>query len=110
MCDKRNSTECMVTLLSGNKFPKIDKCMVWIISFINVNTRFTTLGCCCGHGKYPMTIVIQGKYGRKHGFVKELFSNITIPRKKRFYKKDSEGYYYIPETLEAENGSDSLPK
>ena len=29
----------------------------------------------------------------------ELFSGKLINRKKRFYKKDKEGYYYIPEVL-----------
>lgn len=45
--------------------------------------------------KYPMTIVCKDKNGR----VYELFSNVTIKRKKRFYRLDDEGYYFIPEVF-----------
>lgn len=51
-----------------------------------------TVACCCGHGKYPMSIVIRDNLG-----VYELFSGKEIPRKKKFYKRDGDGYYYIPE-------------
>ena len=51
-----------------------------------------TLASCCGHGKYPKTIVIE-----RNGQNIEYFSGIVIPRKRRFYRKDSEGIYYIPE-------------
>jgi len=54
-----------------------------------------TLASCCGHGKYPMTIVIKGILG----YPLEIFSNKTILRKKKFYKKDKDGYYFIPETI-----------
>ena len=54
-----------------------------------------TVACCCGHNKYPMTIVVKDKYGN----IYELFSQKVLPRKKKFYKKDEEGYYFIPETL-----------
>jgi len=56
---------------------------------------FKILACCCGHGKYPMTIVYEIPKRAKF----ELFSGKVIPRKKRFYIKDKQGYYYIPETL-----------
>jgi len=36
-----------------------------------------------------MTIVVEGRI--------EVLSGIVIPRKTRFYVKDGEGYYYIPE-------------
>jgi hypothetical protein len=54
-----------------------------------------TLACCCGHGRYPMSIVI-----RRYGVIEELISGKHIPRAKKFYKKDDEGYYYIPETID----------
>jgi len=63
------------------------------------DTGFETLSCCCGHGKYPMTIVM-GHKKIKDLFPFDLFTGKAIPRKRRFYKRDSEGYYYIPETLE----------
>ena len=58
-----------------------------------------TLACCCGHGKYPMTIVIDA--GREPGKVipQEIFSGIFIPRKKRFYIKTKAGHYVIPESI-----------
>jgi len=74
---------------------KMDNCMVNLIKHINKYMPCKTLGCCCGHGKYPMTVVVQGKTGLRF----ELLSNKLIPRKRRFYKKDKEGYYYIPEIL-----------
>jgi hypothetical protein len=57
-----------------------------------------TVACCCGHSKYPMTIVVRWKSG-KHVHYQELLSSTIIERTRRFYKKDSEGYYYIPEVL-----------
>ncbi len=70
---------------------EIDECMKNIIDFLKLND-VETLACCCGHGKYPMTIVCD--WG---GIKFEVFSYTEIPRKKKFYKKDKEGYYYIPE-------------
>jgi len=29
----------------------------------------------------------------------DLISNNIIPRKRKFYKKDKQGYYYIPEVI-----------
>jgi len=64
---------------------KIDKCMQNIITFMKVKG---------GYKKYPMTIVVtNGK------IIWDLISNEIIPRKKRFYIKDKEGYYFIPESV-----------
>jgi len=52
-----------------------------------------TVACCCGHGKYPETIVVKNRKGEAW----ELNSGIKIPRKRRFYTRDSEGHYYIQE-------------
>lgn len=71
----------------------IDPCMKKILWLINNKTNYKTLSCCCGHGKYPMTIVVTRGYGDPI----EYFSDKFIPRKKRFYKKDKQGFYYIPE-------------
>jgi len=75
--------------------PRIDECMEDIIEEINESPFFKTLASCCGHGKYPRTIVVKNKFG----YIFEFFSNIYLgPRKRnRYYKKDPEGYYYIPE-------------
>lgn len=73
---------------------RMDKCMKNLIR--TINKVYPTLGCCCGHGKYPMTIVVKKNYGNTE-FNLELLSGKQIPRKKRFYKRDKEGHYFIPE-------------
>ena len=81
---------------------RIDKCMVKLIEFINTHPTIKTLGSCCGHGKYNMSIVIRSReqYDSKVTFrILDLISGIEIPRKKRFYKRDKQGYYYIPEVI-----------
>lgn len=87
---------CKLNKKSG--LTRIDPCMRNLIEFINEHSNMvTTVACCCGHGKYPMTIVLKDSLG----LVYDLMSGIEIPRKKKFYKKDKQGYYYIPETLES---------
>jgi hypothetical protein len=54
---------------------------------------FRILASCCGHGRYPKTIVIRWRFGK----ALEFGSGTIIPRKRRFYRKDSDGVYYIPE-------------
>jgi len=88
MCKKTQFKYCPST---------IDPCMINLVNFINSHKDlFKTLSCCCGHEKYPKTIVIKDL---EDGRVFEVFSNITMTRKKKFYKKDKQGYYYIPEVL-----------
>ena len=55
---------------------------------------YKTVGCCCGHGIYPMTVICQ--VGNQNRFY-DLISGEDIPRKRNFYRLDSEGFYYIPE-------------
>jgi len=79
--------------------PRIDQCMKPLIQVLNDLMRMAKLpslivACCCGHGKYPMTIICKG-VNRNY----ELLTNITIPRTRNFYRRDKLGYYYIPETL-----------
>ncbi len=75
---------------------KIDSCMIQLINYLK-KENYKTLGCCCGHGKYPATVIVKNE----HGLIYELLTKgmPVIPRKKKFYKKDKQGYYYIPETL-----------
>ena len=83
---------------------QVDKCMRNIIIHLNMHyalassTKIRTVACCCGHGKYPMTILVADEFGN----VWDIFTNKIIPRTKRFYKRDSEGYYYIQEVIENE--------
>lgn len=72
---------------------KVDGCMRNIIELLK-GYNVPTLACCCGHGRYPMTIVIRCN----DDDALEIFSGKMILRKSRFYLKDKKGYYYIPET------------
>ena len=76
---------------------RIDDCLVNFVNEINTNSNYKTLACCCGHNKYPSTIVVKDKKGN----IFEYFSKIFLGKRKRnrYYKKDSEGYYFIPEVI-----------
>lgn len=81
--------------------PRVDSCIdiltsniAWLLIESKSNKKI--VGSCCGHNKYPMTILIKNE----NGLIFDLVSNKHINRKKRFYKKDSKGYYYIPEVVE----------
>jgi tRNA(Phe) wybutosine-synthesizing methylase Tyw3 len=78
--------------------PRIDKYLIRIIQEINNEKQFKTLASCCGHGKYIKTIVVKEK---NTGRIFEYFTKIELEPKKRnrFYKKDSEGFYYIPKII-----------
>ena len=92
MCNKRNSTEIPYEN-QANRFAKVDDCIAKEI--IRLNRRDVhILSSCCGHGIYKKTIMILDKDGKTRI---EKLSNQTIPRKRRFYVKDQDGYYYIPE-------------
>jgi len=87
---------------------KVDFCMQKICEFVgtlsNLNTkgRLKIVASCCGHGKYPPSIIVRNHLGHTW----DLITNIVIrDRKKRFYKKDKQGYYYIPEVLATLNAS-----
>jgi hypothetical protein len=82
---------CKLNKKSGNK--RIDPCIEKLCA--NICDCCEIVASCCGHGKYPMTILVT----RYDGDIMDIVSNAIIPRKKRFYKKDKQGYYYIPETI-----------
>ena len=71
----------------------------------NLNDYFgddiETLACCCGHGKYNMSLIVKQCFpeAREKFQIYDWCSGKYIPRKKRFYVKDKQGYYYIPETV-----------
>ena len=88
------SYKCLICKRSNKK---IDPCMRGLIDFVENWGPHKPLASCCGHGRYPPTLVVL-QYGR----VWELFSRKIINRAKRFYVKDKDGFYYIPETLEGE--------
>ena len=89
MCNKRNS----VTAIIDGRTIRIDPCMKNVILMLNI-LGVETLACCSGHGKYNMSIVISD--GEK---IFDMVSLKDIPRNRRFYKKDKNGYFYIPEAV-----------
>lgn len=74
---------------------KIDKCLRNLVDNIReyYGDDYTMVACCCGHGRYPPSLLFRDIKGE----VTDWYSNILVPRKKRFYVKDKKGYYYIPE-------------
>ncbi|KKN60172.1 hypothetical protein LCGC14_0534630 [marine sediment metagenome] len=87
MCIKRDYDKTSNT--------QIDICMRPLIKFLQ-EEGYKTLACCCGHGRYPITVVVESGYIDGPP-AQELFTNVDIPRFRKFYKKDNQGYYYIPE-------------
>ncbi len=82
MCKKTQFRYCPST---------IDSCIQDFIFRLR-QYKIKTLGCCCGHGRYPLTVVVEDEVG-----IYDIVSGKEIPRKKKFYKKDKQGYYFIPE-------------
>lgn len=75
---------------SGNN--RIDPCLRSKINKFR-NLGIKTLACCCGHGVYPETIVFM----QPTGTIMEYNSGKVIPRKRRFYRRDKNGVFFIPE-------------
>lgn len=85
--------------------PRIDKCLRERIEYINKDFPYKTIASCCGHYKYKETIIVKViTKGFPKGFIFEFNSLIKLtPRKhNRYYKKDVEGYYYVPELINGE--------
>ena len=100
MCRKRSTVLAEVTPFT--RF-RCDSCIRNLLESMNQHD-YHTVASCCGHGRYPMTIVCKRKRGRI--FVDKYYdviSGIEIPRTRNFYRLDSEGYYYIPETIKGES-------
>lgn len=92
MCNSRNSTKIDI---QGKKV-KLDRCFTVLITILNTK-GYKTLACCCGHTRYFPTIVVEFKDENNQPYAFELLNCVRIPRKRKFYKKDKQGYYYIPE-------------
>ena len=87
-----------------NDSRRIDPCMIPLVNWLKEH-HYVVMACCCGHSKYPMTVVVKGIDTIKNQpFLFELLSGVDIPRKRKFYKKDKQGYYYI---LEVKNDKNS---
>lgn len=77
---------------------EIDACLKKTVKRINKYSQYKTLLCCCGHEKYNPTIIIQHKQTKD---IFELFTKLPLPfrKRKRYYRKDKEGFYFIPEII-----------
>lgn len=90
---------------------EFNKSLELLKPYFELENELKIVACCCGHNKYPKTIVLKtrGHKGKVNhpGYAEpmyfEHFSGINIPRVRRFYKKDKQGYYYIPEVLKNES-------
>lgn len=89
MCNKRST---VLRIINGKPM-RLDPCIVPLIEVLNKD-GIKTLSCCCGHDRYEPTVVASD--GKK---IYEVGTGIVIPRSKRFYKKDSAGFFYIPECI-----------
>jgi len=106
MCKKVNNKNTCNT--------RIDRCIKPFVEWLK--KKHNPVASCCGHGKYPLTVVVKEGIviedksqptGRKPVIVyREIISQTIIPRTRNFYKKDSEGYYYIPEVRSADSSHD----
>lgn len=81
-------------MCARNRSGRVDRCIRGLIEALQSSTEFETLASCCGHGKYPMTIIARR---RPDGAALDLMSGVQIPRRRNFYRKDAEGFYYLPE-------------
>ncbi len=93
MCNKRST----VLAIDGLVKPvRVDLCLRELIQNLNWMLKsWKTVACCCGHGKYKTTVMMKST----DGLFLEIFSDTYIKRNRNFYRKDKDGFYFIPETL-----------
>lgn len=74
---------------------RIDPCLKPLLKWLK-REGYYIVASCCGHSVYPMTIIVRS---RRNGIANygELLSGVTISRTRKFYMKDKQGYYFIPE-------------
>lgn len=81
---------------------EVDSCINQEVKILK-DRGFKTISSCCGHKKYPKTIIIR----KINNIVFEWFSGRILKnynpkfdkRHNTYYKKDKEGFYYIPEII-----------
>lgn len=79
----------------------IDPCIRDEITLIRWNhPELKMMLSCCGHNRYSKSLIV---FNKKLNIVFEFFSGIVLSHGKRksrkYYQKDMEGYYYIPELM-----------
>jgi len=70
---------------------KVDECIRDIVTVINRYGIYRTISSCCGHNKYPRTIIVMDKITKE---VKDYDTQTHLSwgkrKRNRYYKKDSE--------------------
>jgi len=92
MCQKRSSVEGVVFIDNIPRWIRVDSCIRYLPLSLSMH-GYNPVAYCCGHGRYPLTVVCRTNSGKFY----ELISGTNIPRTRNFYKMDKDGYYYIPE-------------
>ena len=104
MCEK---------IISKSSAINIDQCLVDEIeriknTFPRFKQKFKDIMSCCGHGKYDKTFVVQNRASKTYF---DWFSGVSLSGNKRFdsrkafYKRDDDGYYFLPEINREIKGS-----
>lgn len=98
MCKKRSSVKGIVTIHGVAKWIRIDPCIKHLPLSLSMH-GFEPVACCCGHGRYPMTVIC--KVHDKNRYF-DLISGKDVKRKEGggWYLKDKDGYYFIPEVID----------
>ena len=84
---------------------EIDPCLIPELEAIkkkyNFKNKFKMIMSCCGHGKYSKTLIVQntisGCYFDWYSGKILYGTNKRSNSRKPFYKRDKQGYYFIPE-------------
>ncbi len=88
---------------------RVDPCIRKLVKWLG--NKHKTILSCCGHGKYHPSIIVK-EYrtikGKREIVFYEIFSGKILRIKehpldkdpKKFYKRDKQGHYYIPELKE----------
>lgn len=71
---------------------RLDSCLRMRVEMLN-RRGIVTLASCCGHGRYPRSILVRTRSGK----IRVLGTGIFVPRIRRFYVKDEDGFFFIPE-------------
>lgn len=70
--------------------------MKGIVDRINEETHWDTFACCCGHGKYPPSLIVLDSRVKGIFMPQDLFSGRQFPHgTRKFYQKDKHGYYHL---------------
>ncbi len=99
---------CKLRKYKNTSNTRIDECMRNFVNFLKKSCGVKVVACCCGHQKYPMTTI--ARFNNEFVPYVEIVSGMSIPRSRNFYKKDKEGYYYIPEVKQSEGISHPKPE